>query len=84
MLAPCLVLVAAPAVVQIDGLRGATFDAAKFETEEGGQTLAHGDLDGDGQLDLIVPNAVTGVATLSLLFGREDGTFDPTVALRSE
>lgn len=75
--------VAAPMATQLDGLRGATFDAAKFATGEGGNVLAHGDLDGDGWLDLVVPNSVASPAAISILHGRGDGTFDTTQTLAS-
>src|SRR5206468_6958219 len=39
------------------------------------QTVAVGDFNGDGRLDLVVSNA--GVNTVSVLLGNGDGTFQP-------
>jgi hypothetical protein len=39
-----------------------------------------GDLDGDGNLDLVIANEIDyHVGTVSILYGRPDGTFDPRI-----
>src|ERR1700721_2477391 len=39
------------------------------------QTITQADLNGDGITDLILPNFDTGVARVSVLFGKRDGSF---------
>ena len=61
-----------------DGTFGQPTDFATGETPE---FIAVGDLNGDGKLDLAVANAAQGATTISVLFGKGDGTFQPAVSL---
>jgi VCBS repeat protein len=52
-----------------------------FATGETPEFIAVGDLNGDGKLDLAVANAAEGTGTVSVLFGKGDGTFQSAVSL---
>jgi hypothetical protein len=52
-----------------------------FATGETPEFIAVGDLNGDGKLDLAVANSAEGTGTVSVLFGKGDGTFEPAVSL---
>jgi len=59
-----------------------TFGQPKnFATGKAPQFITAGDLNGDGKLDLAVANSVSGIGTISVLFGNGDGTFQPALAL---
>jgi len=52
-----------------------------FATGKTPEFIAVGDLNGDGKLDLAVANSAEGTGTVSVLFGKGDGTFQPAVSL---
>jgi hypothetical protein len=52
-----------------------------FATGANPEFIAVGDLNGDGKLDLAISNAAEGANTVSILFGKGDGTFQPAVTL---
>jgi len=55
-----------------------SFAAAKsFDTDNGPNTLAMGDVDGDGRLDLVTSNENVAPGTLSVLLGDGKGGFGP-------
>jgi hypothetical protein len=62
---------------------GTLANAVSYPTNTNPQSLAIGDFDGDGHLDLAVVNAVTiitqGPGTVSILLGNGNGTFQPGV-----
>jgi hypothetical protein len=57
------------------GLGDGTFGSADFYDAGEPEAIAVGDLDGDHNLDLVVPDTDPGAYAVRLLFGRGDGTF---------
>ena len=55
------------------------FNRADFATGTGPETVAVGDFNGDGRLDVVVGNTLANTPTVSVLLGKNDGTFAPAV-----
>jgi hypothetical protein len=56
---------------------GSFYPGHNFSTGTASDSLAAGDFNNDGNLDLVVPNS--GDGTVSILLGNGDGTFQPAV-----
>jgi hypothetical protein len=70
-----LALVAAP----LASAQTYTFNRADYATGQGPETLAEGDFNGDGKMDVVVGNTNSQSTTVSVLLGKTDGTFAPAV-----
>ena len=55
------------------------FNRADYATGIGPETIAVGDFNGDGRLDVVVGNTLSPEHTVSVLLGNADGTFAPAV-----
>jgi len=55
------------------------FDVTPYEVAASPSCVVASDLDGDGDLDLVVANHEVGTDTISLLMNNGDGTFAPAV-----
>jgi hypothetical protein len=55
------------------------FNRADYSTGQGPQTLAIGDFNGDGMMDVVVGNTNSPAHTVSVLLGKPDGTFAANV-----
>lgn len=58
---------------------GTFVEATRFPLPAPSSRIAVGDLDGDGANDLVIGYGDDHDASLDLLFGNDDGTFDPAV-----
>ncbi|MGA2136269.1 MAG: VCBS repeat-containing protein [Bryobacteraceae bacterium] len=56
-------------------------DPTNFATGSEPEFIAAGDLNGDGKLDLAIANAGDEADSVTVLFGKGDGTFEPAVTL---
>ena len=56
-----------------------TFNRSDYATGQGPETLAVGDFNGDGKMDVVVGNTNSQSNTVSVLLGKADGTFAPAV-----
>jgi FG-GAP-like repeat/Abnormal spindle-like microcephaly-assoc'd, ASPM-SPD-2-Hydin len=55
------------------------FNRADYATGQGPETVAVGDFNGDGRLDVVTGNTFSPANTVSVLLGKADGTFAPHV-----
>jgi hypothetical protein len=55
------------------------FNRADYATGQGPETVAVGDFNGDGRLDVVTGNTLSQANTVSVLLGKADGTFAPHV-----
>ena len=54
---------------------GTFADKVDYETGEGPSAVTLGDLNGDGKLDIVMPNTFGSPGTVTVLLGEGDGTF---------
>jgi len=77
-----LVIFAALALVTVPRAVAQTymFNRSDFATGQGPETVAVGDFNGDGRMDVVVGNTLAiSSSTISVLLGKADGTFAPAV-----
>src|SRR5271166_3882106 len=74
MILVALALLAAPLYAQTY-----LFNRAEYATGIGPETIAVGDFNGDGRMDVVVGNTLSPAHTVSVLLGNADGTFAPAV-----
>ena len=55
------------------------FNRADYATGQGSETVAVGDFNGDGRMDVVTGNGLSWANTVSVLLGKADGTFAPHV-----
>src|SRR5579862_956695 len=55
------------------------FNRADYATGQGPETVAVGDFNGDGRMDIVTGNTNSSSDTVSVLLGKADGTFAPAV-----
>ena len=75
------VIIMAPVVTgtPLAGAQIFMFNRADYATGQGPETLAVGDFNGDGKMDVVVGNTNSQSNTVSVLLGKADGTFAPAV-----
>src|ERR1700691_4998947 len=75
------IVLAALAVVMPAAAQAQTymFNRADYATGTGPETVAVGDFNGDGRLDVVTGNTFSTADTVSVLLGNADGTFAPHV-----